>query len=448
MYQIVDQMLNGKKIEEREHERLLYETNLYLVEKYDIHFDKEEMVPSDQNMADRVFEAAIDLMEEVGVYSIDTGRVIELTREEIVSGIRNTKEPYDIGEGLDAKTIVFREVAEDSIPIIIGGPCGAPVSIESYIQIHRSYAKLNAINALAPASIYETSGSTYYKTPLNLHSAYTSTNYVKEASALEGRSGMCATTPPCIEDIRAALSIANPTFTKKGDIHEIYQQLDMKTDFNSITKAIHYRATGILYLCDQGLLLGGKTVTSAEQLAIQIVAEGLKSKLIHQGHMYTKEPDLLQTGVASSHATLWASFIASMAITRNSRYIHGTDISNSAGPCSEMMMYETATQTIGNVVCGSDILAGPISNGAHVLDHSTGLDSLFMAEIAKLAANLSIADANYLCKEIYTKYKDKMHKPDHGKSFEECYNLNTIEPTSEFLQMYDNVMSEIYEIIK
>jgi methylamine--corrinoid protein Co-methyltransferase len=440
-------MLNGKKIEEKEHERLLYETNMELVREYDIHFDGEEMIPSDPYMADRVFDAAIYLMEEVGVYSIDTGRVIELTREEIINGIRNTKESYNIGEGLDAKTIVFRDVLDDRTPLILGGPCGAPISIESYIQIHRSYAKLNVIDALAPASIYEIPESTYYKTPLNLHSAHASINYVKEASALEGRPGMCCSTPPFIEDIRAALSIANPTFTKKGDMHEIYQQLDLKTNFDAITKAIHYRATGTLYICDQGILLGGRTIVSPEQLAVQIVAEGLKSKLIHNGHMYFKEPDLLQTGAASSRDTLWASFMASMAITRNTQYIHGTDISNSAGPCSEMMMYETATQTIGNVVCGTDVLAGPISNAARLIDHSAGLDSLFMANIAKLATSLSIADANHLCEGIYAQYKDKMKKPDMGKSFEECYYFNTIEPTSEFLQIYDNVIRRVYEIL-
>lgn len=447
MYHIIEQMLNGEKIKETEHDVLIYKTSSELVETHDISFDPGHPVPSDVKMADRVYTAALELLERVGIYSMDTGRVVKLGEDEIINGIQNTRGSYTVGNGIDKTEFFFRDLLDDRKPIIMGGPCGTPISAESYIPVHRSYAKLNCIDIIAPATIYEMFDPHLMKTPLSLYTAQTAVTLVKEACALEGRPDMCFTGPPSISDLKAAVAITHPRFMREWDVQEIYQQLDLKTNFDAVTKAIHYRSIGCVYLCDQGFILGGETTDRPEQMAIEVVAEALKARLIHQGHMYFKQVDDLRTGAGSTLEAMWSSFIGSMALTRNTRYLHGTDINNSAGPCTTMMMYETAAQTIGNVVCGTDILAGPMPNGAHIIDHAGGLDAQLMAEVAELSTSLSMEDANFLCLELFKLYENKLKRPDYGMPFMECYNPKTLEPSMEYMEKYRQVLQDIYGII-
>lgn len=54
-----------------------------LVAKYQIKYNPEEFVVDDK-MADRVFQAGVELLADIGLYQIDTQRVIQYTKEEIL----------------------------------------------------------------------------------------------------------------------------------------------------------------------------------------------------------------------------------------------------------------------------------------------------------------------------------------------------------------------------
>ena len=62
---------------------IVYRTAEELCKKYGIVYDPENPVPSDDEMADRLFHAAVDFISDVGVYCPDTRRIIKFTREEI-----------------------------------------------------------------------------------------------------------------------------------------------------------------------------------------------------------------------------------------------------------------------------------------------------------------------------------------------------------------------------
>ncbi|MCS6908159.1 MAG: monomethylamine:corrinoid methyltransferase, partial [Anaerolineales bacterium] len=80
-----------------------------VVQKYDIRYDAQTPIPSDDSLADRVFEAALEFYAAVGTYCVDTGRVIRFTREEIVEGLKDAPAASVFGEGRDAKVMVGRK---------------------------------------------------------------------------------------------------------------------------------------------------------------------------------------------------------------------------------------------------------------------------------------------------------------------------------------------------
>ena len=73
--------------------------------RHGIQWDKKTIVNTDDDLADRVFQAAIDLLAETGVYCTDTSRVMDFTRDEILRAVEQSPRQTKFGEGREAKTM-------------------------------------------------------------------------------------------------------------------------------------------------------------------------------------------------------------------------------------------------------------------------------------------------------------------------------------------------------
>jgi len=78
---------------------VVFQTANSLCQKYDIVHDPQNPVPSDDDLADRLFQAGSDFFCQVGVYCIDTGKVIKFSREEVAYAIANAPGRCVMGEG-------------------------------------------------------------------------------------------------------------------------------------------------------------------------------------------------------------------------------------------------------------------------------------------------------------------------------------------------------------
>ena len=77
----------GPLVQESKFDReLLFPTVMDLVKKYEIRHDLENPVNQANGLADAIYEAAVDLIADVGVYCTGTQRVIEFSRDEVLGG--------------------------------------------------------------------------------------------------------------------------------------------------------------------------------------------------------------------------------------------------------------------------------------------------------------------------------------------------------------------------
>ena len=77
----------------------LYATLTRLVGKYDIKYDPDSPVPSDDVLADKVFDAALDFFVECGVYFQSTKNVVRFSREEVLEALATYNGQCRFGEG-------------------------------------------------------------------------------------------------------------------------------------------------------------------------------------------------------------------------------------------------------------------------------------------------------------------------------------------------------------
>ncbi|MHC4913439.1 MAG: monomethylamine:corrinoid methyltransferase, partial [Planctomycetota bacterium] len=90
----------------------LYATLASLVSKYDIKYAPDNPVPSDDALADKVFDAAVDFFVQCGVYIQSTKTVVSFSRQEVSEAMANHNGDCHFGEGKEAQ--IFRSRKPDS----------------------------------------------------------------------------------------------------------------------------------------------------------------------------------------------------------------------------------------------------------------------------------------------------------------------------------------------
>ncbi len=94
LVEIFQRSRSGQYMKEVEYDLLLARRTQELVKEYNITFDPQNVCPADDGMADRVFQAGLQLFIDVGAYHLDTQRVIKFSREEILDALRQAPDTF------------------------------------------------------------------------------------------------------------------------------------------------------------------------------------------------------------------------------------------------------------------------------------------------------------------------------------------------------------------
>ena len=183
-----ERALTGKRVEEKEFDLKILPGKLKeLIKKYDIAYNPQEAVPQDLDMAKRTFEAAVELLTEVGVYCTDTRSIIPIEREEIKNALRDAPTSHTIGEGTEAVECYCRGIGDERRPRIIGGPAGVPLSEENCIDILTTYAR-ESIDGLHTGAIQTLFGKPIRaNTPIELMACHYEALWAREAVRRAGK---------------------------------------------------------------------------------------------------------------------------------------------------------------------------------------------------------------------------------------------------------------------
>ena len=87
-----------------------------IVKEFDIKYDTNDPVPSDDALADRLYEASIEFLALTGLYCDGTNRVIAFDRNEIKKGLKNYQHAGTFGEGRDRSTLTPRKPGDRNLP--------------------------------------------------------------------------------------------------------------------------------------------------------------------------------------------------------------------------------------------------------------------------------------------------------------------------------------------
>jgi len=441
---VVERAFTGSICTERDFDLDIFVPNLRkVVQKYGIKYDPQNPIPADDDLADRVWEAAMEFLVETGVYCLDTERRILFTKDEIEGALETGPRGYIFGEGKDAKAMPRRIPEDKTPPWCSVGPTSSPVSSELfYVNLVKAHAENPLGDSITIPCLTMVNGQQIVGgSPLGLEGAIRAVLLTREGMRRAGRPGMpivngVTTASRAQEHIAAhRFGIRNTDALEIGTIHE------MKIDFDSMNKVAYSLAAGSLIFAENGIILGGLAGGPAGT-AVVTAAYNPVDLLILRGAVQHPFPTHFDLGVTSARDTIWARSVANQAVTRHSTLPVVNVGYSGAGPMTEMLFYEHSAWVISSVVSGGSIECGASARGT-ALDYTSPLDPLLGSEVAHAVAGMSRKEANGIVNALLGKYENQLRNPPIGKKYQECYDVASGKPIKEYIELYRKVRKEM-----
>ncbi|MCE5262913.1 MAG: monomethylamine:corrinoid methyltransferase [Deltaproteobacteria bacterium] len=415
-----------------------------VIGRHRITWDKNTIVNTDDDLADRVFQAAIDLIAEAGAYCSDSSRVMEFSRDEVLRAVEQAPKCARFGEGREAKTMYGRSVDDPSRPWIhIGG--GIYTTDEQiYLDTVEGMAAIGIVDSLSVPSILHLRGKdARVRSPQELLSAIKTVILAREGIRRSGRAGL-----PIINGISAAsnavsmIAAAAPQFglrTSDGFLVDFLSE--MIVNYEALQKVAYFSSISANIGSTSTPLFGGYA-GGAEGVAVLATAYLIMGNLIYRGSYHYNAPLHQSLHLSSTKPLLWAIGISNQANARNMRYptVNLPYLGGGAG--SRMFHYEMAAYMLAVVPAGGNIFSGHPAKSVEP-DSLLPWDHQFHAEIGLAAAKYSRREAEPLAQQFYRKYEGMIRNPEPGFRYAQVYDLKTKKiVNADYLRVQDAVRAE------
>lgn len=452
-WEVVDRAMNkGPLMKLRDFDYKVFEVTNRLVKEKGIKYDPKFPVPSDDDLADRVFEAGFELCVEMGIYCIDTERVIKFSEEEVQSALKDLSmmpDEIDIGDGVEKRRLFKRSIGDSRKPLVIGGVVeDSPLEGRDFVQLYKSIAQEKIINGIyygpPPRGIEGKKWS--INTPLDCHAAVSAVNWMREAIRSVGRPGLHLL--DACPSALGTISACDEKFgLRKTDAITLPFISELKVNFEVLNKVAYSLHYGCMRSPFWTSVVGG-FAGGPEGCAITNVANALNSLLVYRvgGAGYVMNSSILQNPpVNTARSTIWVRNVSLQAVTRNTNLICGGGGLTSAGPGTEQQLWEIAALGIHTSCVGGHIVHGARKAVLVKPNQGTGMEPRWEGEAARAGANLSREEANEIIDYILKKYEDNIipEKAPEGYSFDELYDKETVEVKPEYYDLYSKVKAEL-----
>jgi methylamine--corrinoid protein Co-methyltransferase len=417
-----------------------------LIKSYGLKYDPNVLVPSDDDLAHRLYQAGMDLFLEMGVYNMSTQRRILFARDEVEEKVAMVPRSIPLGTGKDAVILQHRGV-ESTIPCVIhSGPTGTPCSEKYHPFILESCAQEPLVDCLGGGSVSTYLGEKIIPgTPLEILGVQRDAAVAREATRKAGRPGMH------INDVASPLTCAGKisTFNPEWGMRStdgllVSQMVELKSDYDQLSRVARMKTLG-MHIVDLmtplvGGLGGGPVGTVIVTVACHLLGVMLYDASYHiYGHMH------LLNSTDTDRMGLWGYAAGGQALTLNSPIQSINAIYTQAGLGTEQVLWEIAAASVASTVSGLH-QGGVGATGGSSEDHTSGLENRFNAQVSHSSLGISRVDANGYVMEFLSHYEDSHNDSPPGKPFAEIYNVETLEPTEQWLEKYHQVSEAIVKI--
>ncbi len=406
--------------------------------------DPANPVNQDLELADRFFQAAMDVAAEVGMLCTDTQRVIKFTREELENGLEAAPPEFTLGEGAQVAHFKHRGL-EDPTPPIWVSPLSIAVTEDVFVPLVEGIAGVPEVDCLEGPSFATIWGADLRAgSPYELLAGKMQATQFDVAIKQAGREGIglyAVGTSPTHYGVLGGFGVPGG-YKPERDIVLVLSPVEIKTSYENLFKLCHtYNCGGQTYGGSWSMI--GGYAGGPEGSALSCIACTILLYNVYQCVNGASFPYDLKTMGNCGRQALWALSLVFEALSRNTHICSNSVLNQTAGPVTPMLLYESAVGMTTLATCGATSCTGPRTAGGKYTNFITPLEVKFAGEVFKKAAGMSISQANDLANKLLPKYEGMLGSPPKGQSFKECYDLSTLKPSDEWQRVYDTVKEDV-----
>lgn len=419
-----------------------------LVKKYELHWDKNKIVPEDSAMIDRLFQAGFELAESSGIYCLTTGRVIQFSKDELLQGLANAPQTLQIGEGEDVRYLYARNVMDDRLPLIWAGNPGAPTPEEIFGAYTESCMQEEIVDMATCGSITHIDGQAVESgSPMEVHAARWELQTLRGILKSIGRSGMGLLGGQSAVTELGDLAISHPDYLRPVDAHLVALLNELIIDQVNMVRALNSVEYGMRNASLATVMVGGLGGDAPGAAVVQ-VASFILAYLVCRADYHLLHPIHIRHVATSTRGVMWVQSAVEQAFARNAPCIIVSDIYPKSGALTEELLYEVAANAIAISVSGGHLEGVGSADGLY--PNGTGLEARWMGEVghAVTKQGMTLKEANEMINKLLDRYEHvfEMENGNPGVRFDQAYDLNTLQPLPAWQKMYDTVKSTIQEM--
>ena len=460
LWEVLDRACNtGATMPGKNFDMNVFTTTSRLVKEHDIRYDPLTPVSTDDKLADEVWNAGVELFTEVGAYCMNSNRVIKFTEEEVKEGLSELRGEATIGAGKEQRKIKLRKVGDTSPPSVL---CGGVIESnvpegEMFVKLYQSIAQEPLIDGFYLGPPLQSSEGKQVRsgTPFETHQGKTMTQWIREAITRAGRPGLHfkSACTAAIANVAASDSVEG---LRRSDGIVATIMPELKTDYENLNKIVYSHDYGCVTHIYNGGMIGG-WAGGPEGALVVAIANALLAVMVYRigdgesynalGYLRASQPNY---SAFVTRPCVWGSSIGSQAISRNSKIINTGLAMTNAGPGTEMQLQEVTSALCASLPCGRDGLSQGMRRFKVKPLLGSGLENRFWGEVGCAMAKANRDLAGHIAEEMLQKYEHRITRECDGGpvgyTFNEIYDMDTLQPRQRFLDIYDNVKNDLIDL--
>ncbi len=415
-----------------------------VIKKYGIKYDPKNPVPDDDDLADRVWQAAVEFFLAVGVLNVNTHRRLLVSEAELTEALYHAPGRFLVGAGKDTRWWERRQ-PEDARPpfCIFSGDITCDEDL--FLPTSLAYIQEPLADGVCAPILEESMGLKIKSgTPTEMAGVLEHAMSLRQAAKLAGRPGMFLVAVGTAQSDTGQIAVSNDEWgVRHTDARLIGVLTELKTDNELLNKVAHCMQFGNFIGCLSGAIYGGYA-GRAEGTAILETAYHLMGLTIYQASFQQSFPFHLHFTSNSGREMLWLVSIKHQAVSRNSRILSTSNGFLNAGSGTEMVLYEAAAHGLASTVSGGHLWETAVAHNKY-RNYATPLEARLACEVGHAAARqgMTRAQANEIVNKLLSKYENQIADAPKGKPFQECYDARTARPKPWYLDMYKKVKDEV-----
>jgi len=443
---VLDKAETGPVVDEKDWDRKkIGATVKELTKEFDIAWDSDTYLTVDDDLADRLFAAGMELALRSGVYCVNTSRQMLWDRDELAGALDRAPAEITAGEGDDAVTFRSRRPDDASRVGVIGGAYGTLISEELFLPLFQAYAKEPLLEVIETPSLPTTRGRpTRLGSPMEAIVAGQEFELTSEALRRVGRPGLATGTAGTSGSEIIELAATTHEMYRQSDWHHASLLSEQKVSYADLTRAVHFAQTGSLVHCFANPIYGGY-LGGATGLAIGCVASSIMLRACLFADSINNGPSHAHLSIDTHPDMLAAQGLAVQALARNTHLINSVFVRPAAGPVTRDILYENAAFAIIGVVSGAGFAKASQSASGRFEGHISPLEARFTGQVSHAVEGMSRKEAQPIVDSLVDKYAAGVAEGRIGKPFQEAYDLDSLEPTAEWQGLYEDVCAELQD---